>query len=310
MSLESISEETFDEKISQSAFWQPYIHRILERHQLPPAPLKSFVNGSNVIFAYDQRLIIKLFAPFHEHQFLADRTVLAAQLKLKTALIPELIAEGRLDGWPYLIMSLLPGIPLDDVWPQVNQADRLTIVKALAQVMAEVQAWPLQQLQVIDRDWDSFMAQQHAGCIERHQRFGLPSHLLQQIPGFLARNPVAFGPKVLLTGEYTSPNLLLVQRPEGWRLGGLIDFGDAMLGPAVYDLSGPILFVLNGDPQLVQTFFQAAGYTAESLNDSFAFQLMSSFLLHRYANFPFQIRLPLWETVPSLEALARRLLPW
>ncbi len=47
------------------------------------------------------------------------------------------------------------------------------------------------------------------------------------------------GPPVILTGEYIPENFLLSRDASGWRLSGLIDFGDVMTGRGEYDLLGP-----------------------------------------------------------------------
>ena len=41
----------------------------------------------------------------------------------------------------------------------------------------------------------------------------------------------------------------------GWRLSGLIDFGDVMTGRGEYDLLGPSAFMAAGMPRRVQSLF-------------------------------------------------------
>lgn len=83
---------------------------IIHKHGLPEALLSLFAEGTNIVFAYGENQVIKIFPPFHQSQFASERLVLKhldGKLSLET---PTLEHEGEVFGWPYLI-SKLEGTP-------------------------------------------------------------------------------------------------------------------------------------------------------------------------------------------------------
>ena len=67
----------------------------------------------------------------------------------------------------------------------------------------------------------------------------------------------------------------------GWRLAGLIDFGDVMTGRGEYDLLGPSAFMTAGMPRRVQRLFEGFGYSAADVTPDLKRRLMALMLLHR-----------------------------
>jgi hygromycin-B 7''-O-kinase len=158
--------------------------------------------------------------------------------------------------------------------------------------------------------WSDFLERQAIGCRARHERLGAPAWLTARVEPFVARGlgqlPATFRPSIL-TGEYTPFNLLVSRTREGWELSGMIDFGDAMVGFAEYDLHGPSLFLAAGDPDLLAALLRGYGTL---LSPALRRRLMVLTLLHRYANLPVQLRLPNWQhRAQSLEALEALIWP-
>ena len=92
------------------------------------------------------------------------------------------------------------------------------------------------------------------------------------------------GPPVILTGEYIPENFLLSRDGAGWRLAGLIDFGDVMTGRGEYDLLGPSAFMTAGMPRRVRSLFEGFGYSAADITPELKRRLMALMLLHRFSD--------------------------
>jgi hygromycin-B 7''-O-kinase len=89
-------------------------------------------------------------------------------------------------------------------------------------------------------------------------------------------------PPVILTGEYIPQNFLLDRdERDGWRMSGLIDFGDVMTGWGEYDLMGPSAFMTAGLPRRVQSLFAGFGYVGADVTPAMKRRLMALLLLHR-----------------------------
>ncbi|KAJ6620283.1 kinase-like domain-containing protein [Mycena sp. CBHHK59/15] len=60
--------------------------------------------------------------------------------------VPDVYAwsEGRREGdTPFIVMELLPGIPLDTLWPRLDIASRLPILSQIAKIFLTLQSTPL-----------------------------------------------------------------------------------------------------------------------------------------------------------------------
>lgn len=280
---------------------------IIQKHQLSPASLTLFSEGTNIVFSYGDNKVIKIFPPFHQSQFESERLVLKnldGKISVKT---PSLEHEGELLGWPYLIMSKLEGINLETLWETMPHNNKMVILRELGALIQEVHALPTDGLEAINCHWQQFLEKQIANCVEQHQTKGLSTALVQQIPHYL--NSIkdvlpAIKKPVILTGEYTPMNFLVEQVDGIWHISGLIDFGDAMLGLPEYDLLGPGAFLIQGNKQLLREFLTAYGYLPHELTNRLSHQLTALMLLHQYSNLNIQIRIPNWkDKVDSLKDL-------
>ncbi|WP_419418423.1 aminoglycoside phosphotransferase family protein [Legionella sp. D16C41] len=306
--LASISSyEQFEELKLTSQIFIEVIKNILERHHLPLKSLQLFSEGTNVVYAYDNHLVIKLFPPFHQYQFVSERLVLkalAGKLSVKT---PTLIHEGDIAGWPYIIMTKLHGTLLETLWPTLSHDNKLIIIKELGALIREVHALSTVGLEAIDCQWPTFIAKQIESCVENHKTKKLNASLIEQIPayiGMVTESLRASEKSVLLTGEYTPMNFLVTNITGSWHISGLIDFGDAMLGHYQYDLLGPGAFLIQGDKELLVNFLTAYGYLSHELNAQLSHQLTALMLLHKYSNLNVQLRIADWKSkVSSLKEL-------
>lgn len=280
---------------------------IIQKHQLPQATLMLFSDGTNIVFAYGDNKVIKIFSPFHQSQFESERLVLKHLDGKLSAKTPSLEHEGELFGWPYLIMSKLEGINLETLWETMSHNNKMVILRELGKLIQEVHALPTGGLEAIDCHWQQFLEKQIANCVEQHQTKGLSAVLVQQIPTYL--NSIkevlpAIKKPVILTGEYTPMNFLVEQVDGIWHISGLIDFGDAMLGLPEYDLLGPGAFLIQGNKQLLREFLTAYGYLPHQLTARLSHQLTALMLLHQYSNLNIQVRIPDWKSkVSSLKDL-------
>ncbi len=285
------------------------IRKILAQHNLPFNALTLFSEGSNIVFSCDNKLVIKLFPPFHKDQFASERLILKAlegKLSVKT---PVLKFEGELAGWPYIIMTQLEGTLLETLWHNLDQNNKLVIMQELGSLIREVHSLPTQGLEAIDCHWKQFIENQIMGCIENHKVKNLSKSLLQQVPSYIdvmKESLLSIEEPVILTGEYTPMNFLVTNIDGIWHIAGLIDFGDAMLGHYKYDLLGPGAFLIQGDTELLKTFLRAYGFLPSELNEELSQQLTALMLLHKYSNLDVQVRIADWKNkVTSLKELER-----
>jgi hygromycin-B 7''-O-kinase len=253
-------------------------------HALPHADPQLFPTGTNLVVALDDRLVLKIFPPLLRHQFVSELTSLS-QLRGRIGVpIPEIVLEGERDQWPYLVITRMHGILGTQAWPALPEDQKESVLGQIGETIAEVQRVPVGRLSGIEPRWDQFMLGQIEGCRARHERLGLPRKYLDGLDELLrdAATLVPMNaPPVILTGEYIPENFLLKRESMGWRLSGLIDFGDVMTGWREYDLLGPSAFMTAGMPGRVRSLFEGFGYSRADINSTLQRRLMALLLLHR-----------------------------
>lgn len=266
------------------------------------APAVPAGEGTVLVALLGRSLVLKLYPPFLRDHCAFEQAMLVhlhGRLELPT---PRLVDGAEHGGWPYLVMTQLPGTPLDRSWPTLPPPLRHEALHCIGRLAAQVHALPLGGLPALAPPWAGFLQGQRQRCHGRQQSTGLPPHLLAQLDDFL-QGPVPEGPDVLLTGEYTPFNLL----HDGRALSGMFDFGDGLVGPREYDWLGPMCFLAAGDAAALDAFF--TGYHGRPFDRSRREALLRLLLLHRYSHLPAQIALPGWQGAPDFGTLAARLWP-
>lgn len=305
-----MSLERYEAFRADPAQWRATAIDIARSHALPSAELEAFSSGTNLVAALDRHLILKIYPPMLRHQFEAERaslSLLAGRLDVAT---PRLVLEGERDGWPYLVITRLQGLGGEVVWPALSEPEKEDVLEQLGGLIAQVQRVPPGQLLALEPRWTTFLSSQLEGCLARHQRLGLPGRLLAGVEAYLRDAPrllpVNVQP-VILTGEYIPENLLLEQRAAGWRVCGLIDFGDVMTGWGEYDLLGPSTFMGGGAPGRVRRLLRGYGYQDAQIDPALSRRLMLLYLLHRFSEPARQVRIERWQerasSLPELERL-------
>jgi hygromycin-B 7''-O-kinase len=260
---------------------------IARSHGLPHADPHLFSTGTNLVVALDDGLILKLFPPLLRRQFVSERLSLSLLHGRLGVPIPEIVLEGERDQWPYLVITRLSGILGAQAWPALREDQKERVLAQIGATIAEVQRVPVGELSRIEPRWDQFVPQQIRGCRARHERLGLPQKYLDGLDDIL-RDAAALipldAPPVILTGEYIPENFLLSRESAGWRLSGLIDFGDVMTGWGEYDLLGPSAFMTAGLPRRVRSLFEGFGYSSADINPTLKRRLMALLLLHRFSD--------------------------
>jgi len=288
--------------------WLPAMREICQRHSLDATQLEFAPPGTHVVFKVGS-LYIKLFSPLWG-DFVPERLVLRRLSEQSESPIPRLVVEGEVEGWPYIIMTAVEGVPLKEVWGSMHMSDREHIATRCGRLMTSLHATHTEGLEAIAVDWPALVEGQVQGCIDRVTRAGINEALRGSILEFLDDLPVLFESgfqPVLLNADVTDEHILVSKRGGRWELTGFIDFGDAMLGHPYYEFVAPGCSITRGEPGLQRAMLLAYGYSEDELSATFADQLMSYTLLHRYIRIsdlvkPFGSRQP-----TSLEDIKRAL---
>src|SRR6202012_331503 len=134
--------------------WLPWAIDIARAHGLPHADPHPFRNGTNLVVGLDDKLILKIFPPLLRAQFASERASLA-QLRGRVSLaVPEIVAEGERDGWPYLGITRLRAVPGGEAWPGTPERGKVRLWRQMVESIAEVQRGPWGELAPIEPRWN------------------------------------------------------------------------------------------------------------------------------------------------------------
>lgn len=276
--------------LRQATLWLPAMRAIGQRHGLVVSGLEPLSSGTHVVWAVGARHVIKLFAPFWPGDFAAER-LCAEQLPAHASglgvRVPELLAEGELEGWHYLVMPRLPGTPLAELWPRLPVSDRCAIAAAIGRLAVALARVPTPSFAPLAIDWQRFVADQSASAATRQRQHGLDEAWACAIEGFLKRHCSLAGEdprRVLLHADLTEENLLSREEHGSLRLSAVLDFGDAMIGAPPYELVAPTVLMAGSEDGPQRAFLRAWGVPDGKLDATWARRLVVFLLLHRYAD--------------------------
>lgn len=288
--------ESFRAFRSDAPRWLPIALDIARGHGLDVSAPHVFSTGTNLVVGLGETLILKIFPPLLRAQFVSERGSLT-QLKDRLDLpIPEIVAEGERDGWPYLVITRLSGTLGSEVWPSLPEDQKERLLRQIGETIASVQRAPLGPLATIEPRWNDFMRRQIQGCGARHTRLGLAPKFLAGLDDLLRDAETLIpmdAPPVILIGEYIPENFLLADDDSRWSLAGLFDFGDVLAGWRDYDLLGPSAFMAAGRPGRVKSLLEGFGYAKPDF--ALKRRLMALMLLHRASDLNAHICIEGWQ---------------
>jgi hygromycin-B 7''-O-kinase len=257
--------------------WRHFAAAVCARHNLSPSGLRRAPRGENIIFLVGERHVVKIYAPLR-NGYARERAALdfaAGKLGVKT---PAILHAGELEGWSYLVMTQLAGVPMREAWPSVGPRERIAIVRRLAAALKSLHAHPAPRPpSPLDRDWHGFIERQARACVERQRACGANPAWLDRLPSYVGERlgllPAEFEP-VLLHGDVHPLNVLLAQERGRWEVSGLFDFGDSLCGHREYEFVAPGVLMLQGSRDMQREFLLAYGYEESQLDLDLRARLM------------------------------------
>jgi len=247
-----IDQPHYGRHLGDVAYWSPYVAIVLARHRLPASELEAPFAGTFPVFLAGE-VVVKLFGPAfggtesHAAE-LAMHHLLAGHPEVPA---PGLIAHGCLFSgeprWPYLVTGRLRGVAIREAG--LDHAGSVSVAAQLGQAVGRLHRLPAPG-PVAGRE---VLREMRAGAAERLRRFGLPGHLAEQVPGFLAD---ALPATSLVHGDITADHVF-VDRAE---LVGLIDWGDALIADPYYELVAVYFDAFGGQRPLLTEFLRGYGW--------------------------------------------------
>jgi hygromycin-B 7''-O-kinase len=284
--------------LGDAAYWGAYVDMALAGSRLPTAPLEIPFVGTFPTFLVGG-LVVKLFgeafdgARSHDAE-LAMYELLAAHSEIPA---PSFVAAGELFpgteewSWPYLVSRRLSGEPIRVL--DRSRSDLTAAATRLGEVVAQLHRL-VPPAPIASRETIPVLRR---SASERLKRFGLPRHLLEQVPEYLAD---ALVPSVLVHADITADHAFL----ERGRLEGIIDWGDAMVADRYYEFVAVYLDALAGSRELFRAFLDGYGLSPDGQHATRSLQGVLEFQFDAVKRVKKLLNL---DSVASLDELAERL---
>lgn len=304
------SREHYQVLVDQAAPWLPAVGLIARRHGLPPPTLADHRPGGFVVFALGP-CVLKLTPRWYEAEVLAERVALGAVRGRLPVPTPELLAEGELEGWPYLLITRLAGEAPGSSGRRLDRMERRAVADTIGRVLRALHGLPPAAFAGLPRHEAAFESARRRLAPQAQRAWGLAPAIVEGLEELLdGLPPLVTGPAVPIHADLHHGNLLVEPGASGIEVRGVIDFGDAALGPPELDLSVPALFLGRGDPEPLDALFAAYGRPDARRDPAFRRRLVAWMFLHPFGNMrrfvPREAGLPARATFEEME---RELLP-
>ncbi|WP_332854238.1 phosphotransferase family protein [Duganella sp. S19_KUP01_CR8] len=293
--------------------WLPALDHLRREFGLADGPWQKIPQGSNALFGLGGDVIVKLVPSNWRRQ--GDKEILVApllegKLSLQT---PGLIGSGEIDDWVFVISTRLDGVVLADVWPTLAIEQKRAIMLQTGQVLRELRAVAFDDDIAIKVDWPSYVQGLVDGCLARHQRRMMPEGLLDQVLPYIAaaQDYTQQGTLRFIHMDIHPWNLMAKQEEGGWKLTGLLDFGDAIVGNSDrFELLTPMIFMAQGSPVLLQALLESYGATGDVSPSTLQRQLTACMLVRPDSDVMFCMQqVPVSGPRDSWEQIATQIFP-
>jgi len=234
-------------------YWIPVLEFLRNKHQLGAGEFVRIKEGANALFKLGGRLIIKLVPPNWGYQGEAEiegNRIVSGKLSIA---IPEVIGNGEVNRWIYVVMSVLPGVSLADVWDGLEHQQKLHLIAQLGRFIRELHLIATPKNSCLKVDWAAYHQQLLDECVPRHVRKKLSQKLAAQIPAYLAASSDYFDDtkSIFIHMDLHQWNLMVERTGQDYHICGILDFGDAVIGKSrLLELATPLLFLCQGNREL------------------------------------------------------------
>jgi hygromycin-B 7''-O-kinase len=259
--------------------WRPEVSALLGTLGFPDASLAD-LGGGNLVVAVGGDHVLKLGPIAFERELRGEQSALPIVANRLPVATPIVLASGEIPGWLYVLTTRIPGNIAKTCWADVPLEAKESISFGIGRGLAALHALPVPKTGPLAIDWNAWLERETRECPARQARWGVPLHLVEQMPDCIERAELGRSPVVLCHGDVHDENVMLVNHErDGWQLSGIIDFGDSLSGDAVFDLVTPALLVARGERVLFRALLR--GYGVE-LTPSLHARLVAYSILHRW----------------------------
>jgi hygromycin-B 7''-O-kinase len=274
--------EQYSKIFRDNSHWEPAITWIAQKHNLG-GDIKRSANGSHIVYRVGN-VWIKLMAPLFAGDMVFEVGGLKTVEDKLSVETPEILAEGEIEDWKYLLLSHVEGEALKTAWADFNFDQKTNLTLQMAKIIKELNSCSAEKNVQNRFQWNDFITEQYNNVELIQKNKELPEPWLSQVQAFVHETDLSFfltDNPIFLHADLTHEHFL-VSKGESPQITAIIDFADCQMGKFEYELLAPICFIFKGQNKLLRHFLVNCGYDESLLNAKFSQKLLAWTLLHRY----------------------------
>jgi len=268
-------ERTFNDPV-----WTGIASMICRENRIPYAFLKRADQGENIVFLIDKDYVLKIYTPM-KNGYEREKTALRFAHNNTSLPIPQIVADGSVEGFDYLITTSLDGETMArSEWLKLDRKSQVGLLKQLAEGLRELHSHDASEIHFA---WREFIEIQVQSVLERQRSAGGNPEWLDSIPKFIDENlsllPVKYG-DVFMHGDVHFGNTLISRVSGTLQFTGLFDFADSLKGFREYEFVAIGVLMIQGQGELQREFFRAYGYRDDEIDINLRRRLMLLTILY------------------------------
>ena len=264
--------------------WHSVAETILRRHQIEFSLIKRAEHGENIVFLVDDTLVLKIYTPV-KNGFHRERAGLEFASGRVGFPIPEIIEEGELEGYYYLILTQFRGEALTRAdWLKLDTREQTVVLAQLASGLKELHS---QDPEDFDFDWREFLEIQVESAVDKQVRERANPEWLKSIPVYLEIGLPLIPDRIADSfqhGDVHFGNLRFADKNGHIEICGLFDFADSIKGFHEYEFVAIGVLMIQGQGELQREFFRAYGYKDADIDETLRRRMMTLTILYEYSS--------------------------
>jgi aminoglycoside phosphotransferase (APT) family kinase protein len=199
---------------------------------------------ANAVYRIGGQRYLKVFGPTAERQFHIERSVLRT-LEAHTVIpAPRIVTDGERTADPsYLVLTEIAGATAENVWENLARPQQLALARDFGAITAAIHRLPQESLAAVEQQFggrsEHTQVWKNRRIVEIEATETLSVKQRADLLRFLHEEaPQHFDAQPTLTHYDLAHNHIYLSQDTGtWQVTGIIDWGDAMLGPPEWDVA-------------------------------------------------------------------------
>jgi hygromycin-B 7''-O-kinase len=277
--------EAYSKLFKQDTPWESAIQFLSDKYALTGDRSRA-KRGSHIVYRVGNSWI-KLMAPLFAKDMVYEIAGLTSVQEQLSVASPQIIANGLIENWPYLIVTHIEGDRIGEVWSKLSDENKIHLARQMGATTKSLQNCRPDQVVSDRNNWNSFIKDRLKNLVPHHRAKKMSEKWLQTLPHFMDQfSPEEFlcDNPVFLHADLTWDHFLVHTINNQPHISGVIDFADCRIGHPEYDIPATAAFILKSQDAPLREYLLSLGYKDLELNSRFSEKMLAWTCLHYYSD--------------------------